>query len=257
LHFGWNDIYPNFVTPPDVQIAVSNNYVVEFVNVLGKVWTRSGSFVSYINLYSLFSGNNIGDPRIIYDELSGRFFASVYDKDYNAIRIAVSATSNPLGTWYLYIFYQPNNLFPDQPYLGVNNDKVVVSANLFDNLGVYYGAQYWVINKQQMLSGSSSVDYAISNIDATVASIRPAIHLSSTNTFYMATTQTLYSNIIHVYSITGMPPSITVNKYNFNVKTINTPPPAPQLGSSNKLDTVDERIQDIIWKNALSFKLFI
>jgi hypothetical protein len=249
LRYGWNDIYPNFVTPPDVQIAVSNNYVVEFVNVLGKVWTRSGSFVSYINLYSLFSGNNIGDPRIIYDELSGRFFASVYDKDYNAIRIAVSATSDPLGTWYLYIFYQPNNLFPDQPYLGVNNDKVVVSANLFNNLGVYYGAQYWVINKQQMLSGSSSVDYAISNIDATVASIRPAIHLSPTNTFYMATTQTLYSNIIYVYSITGIPPSITVNKYNFNVKTINTPPPAPQLGSSNKLDTVDERIQDIIWKN--------
>jgi len=249
LHFGWNDIYPNFVTPPDVQIAVSNNYVVEFLNVLGKVWTRSGSFVSYINLYSLFSGNNIGDPRIIYDELSGRFFASVYDKDYNAIRIAVSATSNPLGAWYLYIFYQPNNLFPDQPYLGVNNDKVVASANLFDNAGIYYGAQYWVINKQQMLSGSSSVDYAISNIDATVASIRPAIHLSPTNTFYMATTQTPYSNIIYVYSITGIPPSITVNKYNFNVKTINTPPPAPQLGSSNKLDTVDERIQDIIWKN--------
>jgi hypothetical protein len=251
IHYGFNGFNPNFWTPPDVQIAVSNDYVVEFVNVLGAVWTKSGSFVSYINLYSLFSGNKIGDPRIIYDNLSNRFFASVFDKDYNATRIAVSATSNPLGSWYVYRIDQPNGYFPDQAYLGVDNDKVVISANLYiiysSQNYEYKGAQYWVLNKQQMLSGSS-VNYAVSNIDNTVFSIRPAIHLSSTNTFYMATT--IYSNTIRVYTIIGTPPSsVNVNAYDFSVKTINFPPPAPQLGSSNQLATVDTRIQDIIWKN--------
>jgi hypothetical protein len=252
IRFGRNGIYLNTWVPPNVQIAVSDSYVVEFVNVLGAVWNRTGSFVSYIDLYSLFGGENIGSPRIIYDELSGRFFASIVDFDLNATRIAVSATSNPLGRWYLYIFYQPNGYFLSQPYLGVNNDKVVISANLFVIYGSqnyeYKGAQYWVINKQQMLSGSS-VNYAISNIDSTIASIRPAIHLSPTNTFYMATTQTLYSDIIFVYSITGKPPSVTVNKYNFNVEMLTIPPDAPQLGSSYYVFTFDERIQDIIWKN--------
>ena len=250
IHYGFNGIYPNFYTPPDVQIAVSNNHVVEFVNVLGAVWSKSGNFLGYISLNSLFSGNYIGDPRIIFDPLSNRFFASVFDKDYNAIRVAVSITDNPLGSWYVYIFYQPNGLFPDQPYIGVNDDKVVVSANIYHpTLEIYYGAQYWIINKSQMLSGLS-VNYAVSDLDTTVASIRPAHHLSSSNIFYMATTQTISNNLIYVYSIIGTPPSsVIVNKYNFNVKTINSPPIAPQAGSPSYLDTIDIRIQDIIWKN--------
>jgi hypothetical protein len=255
IRYGWNGNYYNDYATPDVQIAVSKDHVVEFVNVLGAVWTKTGSFVSYINLYSLFGGEFIFYPRLIYDESSGRFFASVLDVDLNtlkgSIRIAVSATSNPLGTWYVYVFPQPNNYFIYDPYLGVNNDKVVVSGNVFDLWAFEYkGAQYWVINKQQLLTGSPSVNYVVSSLDNKVASIRPAIHLSSTNTFYMATTLILnYDNRVYVYSITGIPPSITVKKYDFSVKTLTYPPDAPQLGSTYYLFTADYRIQDIIWKN--------
>ena len=255
IRYGWNGNYYNDYATPDVQIAVSKDHVVEFVNVLGAVWTKTGSFVSYINLYSLFGGEFIFYPRLIYDESSDRFFASVLDVDLNTlkglIRIAVSATSNPLGKWYVYVFPQPNNYFIYDPYLGVNNDKVVVSGNVFDIWAFEYkGAQYWVINKQQLLTGSPSVNYVASSLDNTVASIRPAIHLSSTNTFYMATTLILnYDNRVYVYSITGIPPSITVKKYDFSVKTLTYPPDAPQLGSTYYLFTSDYRIQDIIWKN--------
>jgi len=84
--------------PPDTQIAVSDKYIVELVNVIGAVWYKNGTFLNYISLYSLFNvpaTEDIGDPRIIYDNSSGRFFASVYD--INAVLVAVSTSNNPNG----------------------------------------------------------------------------------------------------------------------------------------------------------------
>ena len=46
LHFGTNGPYTNRLTPPDVQLAVGPNHVVEMVNVLGRISTKQGVAVT-------------------------------------------------------------------------------------------------------------------------------------------------------------------------------------------------------------------
>ncbi len=249
IHYGNNGPYVNNWVPPDTQIAVSDKYIVELVNVIGAVWYKNGTFLNYISLYSLFNvpaTEDIGDPRIIYDNSSGRFFASVYD--INAVLVAVSTSNNPNGQWFNYKFYTTNNYFPDQPYIGVNDNFLVVTANDFNGQNFVY-SQYWIANKSQMIKGEAVNIY--SSTDSSAASIRPVLHLTSSKTFYMVSTQTIAPNLMKLYEISGtLPNSIIVNASYLNINPLpNNLQPAPQLGSSNTIDTGDSRVQDAFYQD--------
>lgn len=251
IHYGYNGPYYNGWVPPDVQIAVSDKYVVEINNVLGAVWYKNGTFISYISLYLLFSVSSyesIGDPRIVYDNSTKRFFASVYDGNINAVLVAVSKTDNPLGSWYVYQFYTLGGYFPDQPYIGFNDKFFVITANDFNGNNYVY-SQYWIANKTQMIN-NEQVNYYTST-DSSSASIRPAVHLSSSQAFYMVSTQTSAPNLIKLYKITGsLPNNLIISTYYLNVNPFSDNlQPAPQLGTSNTIDTGDNRAQDVFYLN--------
>ncbi|HYR82061.1 MAG TPA: hypothetical protein VEN80_07165, partial [Thermoplasmata archaeon] len=54
LHFGTNGPFTIRLTPPDVQVAVGPNHVVEMVNVLGRISTKQGVEVQTFPLDSFF-----------------------------------------------------------------------------------------------------------------------------------------------------------------------------------------------------------
>src|ERR1700756_1915446 len=67
LHFGTNGPYTNRLTPPDVQVAVGPDHVVEMVNVLGRISTKQGVEVQTFPLATFFgvpSTDFISDPKI-------------------------------------------------------------------------------------------------------------------------------------------------------------------------------------------------
>jgi len=83
--------------PPDVQVAAGPGFVVEMVNLAAQVWrTSAGSAsqpVQTIGLESFFrsaGSDRLTDPRVLYDTLSGRWFASVSDIDGSSVLLAVS-----------------------------------------------------------------------------------------------------------------------------------------------------------------------
>src|SRR5207245_3193301 len=66
LHFGTNGPYTNRLTPPDVQVAVGPNHVVEMVNVLGRISTKQGVAVRTFPLDTSFgvpSTALLSDPK--------------------------------------------------------------------------------------------------------------------------------------------------------------------------------------------------
>jgi hypothetical protein len=64
--------------PPDVQVARGPTQVVEMVNLYFEVWNARGVMVAGEGLSTFYSTSNyLSDPRVIYDNLSGRFFASI------------------------------------------------------------------------------------------------------------------------------------------------------------------------------------
>jgi len=243
----------NRAAPPDVQLAVSPNYVVEMVNVIYAVWTKQGALVKLSDLASLWrTGNDyIGDPKILYDGQSDRWFASLLDVTQAAVTVSVSASNDPTGNWYTYSFKAYSGNCPDQPILGINDDKVVVSSNDFipgtkGCSGSYVGVQYWIINKSQMLSGGS-VQYQFTNPDKSLFSVHPVDSLTSTQTEFMVSSTSGPGLIL--YSVSGVPPNAVVLQQSIPISSLNRPPAAPQPNSATTIDTGNNRVLDASWAN--------
>ncbi len=127
--------------PPDAQVAVGPNNVVETTNIVARIFDKSGNVISTLNLNTLFGVDPAtfsSDPRVRYDTISQRWFISflIFDTDdINTAQngffyLAVSSSSDPTQPFYIYNFETPE-AFPDQPSLGFNDDKVVTGGNSF------------------------------------------------------------------------------------------------------------------------------
>ncbi len=107
------------VAPPDVNGDVGPNHIVEMVNLLYRVWNKSGTAlippISSDALWSGFGGNcefnNDGDPVVFYDHLNDRWILSQFVFSLNQC-IACSKTGDPTGEYWLYEYSTPGNDYP-------------------------------------------------------------------------------------------------------------------------------------------------
>ena len=237
--------------PPDVQLASGSTYLVEMVNLGGEIFTKQGSSVSIFALPTFFkisgTSDRVTDPKIIYDAISGRWFASIADTTTNDVRIAVSATSDPTGVWNVYRLGFTN--CPDQPLIGINDDKFGVSANDFASNcnGAFTGVQYYVLNKSDLVNGVTSPRFVESQPDTSIFSLYPVQSLGSTSTLYMVSADSGPSNSITLDSFTGSVPSIVKSVVSLPIQTTHVPPNGVQPGTTSTVDTGDARVQDAAW----------
>jgi hypothetical protein len=242
-----------FYYPPDVQVAVGPNYIMEMNNLEGKTFTKTGGSISTFSLHPFFvisSSDEITDPRIMYDTGSGRWFASISDLTLNTVKVAVSTSSIP-NAFKIFNFKFSN--CPDYPTIGLNDDKFAVSVNLFASVcnGGYAGVQYYIINKSYMIGATSTPIYSRSSPNTSIFSLQPIQSSSSTPTLYMATVGDDLSTHATVYSF-SKPPStsnVPTSIVNYPIQTTHIPPNAIQRGTSNQVDTGDARILDTSWYN--------
>jgi hypothetical protein len=242
--------------PPDVQLASGSTYVVEIVNIAGEVFTKQGSSASTFPLVTFFkvisTSDHIGDPKIIYDAISGRWFASLDDFTTHDVRIAVSTTNDPTGVWNIYRLGGFTNC-PDQPIIGINDDKFAVSVNDFANSdcsGAFTGVQYYIVDKGDLVNGVASPRSILSQPDTSVASLHPVQSLSSTSTLFMVDDNSFIiggGTILRLYSFTGTVPNVAKNVVSLNIQKTNVPPGALQPGTTTTLDTGDDRVQSAVW----------
>src|SRR5207245_7922676 len=125
-----NQIQSCNCAPPDVQVATGPNSLIEMVNLETEIFSKQGSSLKSLPLFTFFStgADSISDPKVFFDSPSGRFFASIVDISALSIKVAVSASSDPAGTWTIFTIGTGGKC-PDQPIIGISNDKFVASAN--------------------------------------------------------------------------------------------------------------------------------
>jgi hypothetical protein len=223
------------------------------VNLAGEVFTKQGVSVSTFAFPTFFkvSGINdrLSDPRIIYDSISGRWFASLGDGTTDDVRAAVSTTNDPTGGWNIYRFGVSN--CPDQPGIGVNNDKFAISTNLFSSScdGAFKGVQYYIVDKADLVNGITAPRVVQTVPDTSIFSVYPVQSLSSSSTLYMVSVRDDQSNSITLYSITGTIPNknIALSVVSLRIQTTHIPPGALQPGTTTRLDTGDAREEDAVW----------
>ncbi len=150
--------------PTDVNLAVGDTQVVQWVNVHFAIFNKSdGSYVAGPipgnALWSSMTGsqcanNNSGDISAQWDKVAHRWVLSqpVFSSPF-ATCFAISQTADAMGAYYLYEFPQ-NAGFPDYPKVGIWTDGYYQANNLFNAAGTaYLGAQPCAYERDKMLVG--------------------------------------------------------------------------------------------------------
>ena len=166
--------------PPDQGLCANSSNVIEMTNLNLKVYNSNLEALTGPVVLETFFGDNIafgvaggdvtiqGDPRCIWDAGSGRWYLSQLLLDLNnstsAFQVAVSTTSNPLGTYNLYSLDNTDSENPncpclgDQPTLGANADALFVSTNEFGFANGFNGAVVYTIDKAALADGEATAN---------------------------------------------------------------------------------------------------
>jgi hypothetical protein len=197
--------------PPDQALCVGPNAVLEGVNTVLRVYDKAGNPISPTISYNEFFnyspainrttgefGAFLTDPVCHFDADSGRFFMAVLTLDQdpvngqftgkNRLDIAVSASDDPTGQWFLYKLPVQNDgtegtpdhhcdpevtpppgmtnpaaCIGDFPHIGTDNNGVFLTNNEYSFFGdgteggfAYTGAQIYAFSKSQLIAGATS-----------------------------------------------------------------------------------------------------
>lgn len=154
----------NSRVPPDTHGAVGPAHLVTMLNTQVRIQDRSGSDLGTVSLATFWTGGTglsgvPFDPRVFYDAQSGRWIAVVDANGRSAdsqVWLAMSATSDPTGSWTFWSFdADPSGLdWADFPGVGFNSTWIAITQNMFTVEGNRFtGAKMWVVDKASALAG--------------------------------------------------------------------------------------------------------
>src|SRR5262249_14298536 len=111
---------------------------------------------------------SVSDPRVAYDNVTRHWYATevAYGPPGcapgSAVFIGVSAGSDPLSIWNIYVLDTsfdgttcgPDGCLADQPLLGINKNAIFISTNSFDwDSPAFNGSQMYVIDSTALAAG--------------------------------------------------------------------------------------------------------
>ncbi|MFL5655601.1 MAG: hypothetical protein ACJ8CB_15670 [Ktedonobacteraceae bacterium] len=262
--------------PPDQGLCVGNGFVVEPVNSAYNIYNTNGTRIAGpFNVNRLFNDGFkqfTSDPRCFYDKTTNTWFAVILFISSNSqvgrIDLSVNPTGNPTTPWTTYRINTTDlgnpgcPCFGDQPLLGIDQDNIYVSTNEFSILGPQFnGAQIYAISKSELVALAKSVHYVhfgdLSIGGTIAASVQPAISFGQPGAEYFMNSldpNGTFNNRIGVWAMTnrqavsqgGTP---TLSRVVITSEPYGVPPAAVQKGSSSKLDSGDDRMQQVQYLN--------
>ena len=268
---------PGNVIPPDTMGAAGLAHLVSALNSgVGVFDKATGTKLSEVTLNGFFASlgtgagqpaNSTFDPKIAYDQYTGRFVIATLGGGASPnswLLISVSATSDPTGTWFKWAIdadlvngVQTGN-WADYTGLGLDNNNLYLTANMFSNAGVYQYAMVWVIPKSQLLTGSNPVTwFEFPNPPGVTGTLQPVHAYGTSSAGYIiqegasSSTPPRVSLKIATISSSG---GVTVWTDLGHVRVAYYPatamlPQAPQLGSTHLIDTGDQRLINAVSRN--------
>jgi hypothetical protein len=204
--------------PPDTDGAVGPNFFVELLNNLYQVYDKSGAILEFSRLPEFWVNAGLTpaglpfDPRVLYDPVSQRWFASSAENAFlpNDILLAVSNTSDPTQGWQGFAIPSDptKQTWADFPMLGISQDGVFIAANMyFAGTPNFSSEEIITIPKSDLLQTVSSVANAtvFANVSSNVTGFYPhpavAYQSSASEPLLSAGTSFGFSNFLKITSI--------------------------------------------------------
>ena len=244
--------------PPDVQIAVGEEYIAEAVNCKIAFFTKDGQIVYSDYIQNFFANLNppsifFSDPKLAYDPISNRWIFLVLLIDWNHQNsyyyLAVSETSDPFGVWWLYSINagETANNWADYPGLGFNNWGIFITSNQFSWSKSFLYNRISVLDKQATYNGTLS-EYYTFTISYNYFSIKPAQSISLCDTEYLLASSPTAGSHIYGWFITSQNGTPTIsNAISLSVQYYHIHTNASQRGGAVPLDAGDCRMQDVTY----------
>ena len=143
-------------SPNDPSGDVGKDHYIQMINATRwQVFNKDGSAASEpMNMNAIWSQvgfNSFGDPIVIYDQEYDRWILTEFAPiGANQLLVAVSETSDPLGSYYAYAFPTPS--FPDYPKFALWDNTIYVTTNE-DGFGT---SSAYFIDRLAMVNGEAS-----------------------------------------------------------------------------------------------------
>jgi hypothetical protein len=272
--------------PPDPIGAAGPDHLVSVVNTSIEWHTKAGVQQTSQSLASFFSPltplTGTFDPKVIYDQFEDRFLVVALEIDevaagqnpgnVSSIFVAVSADSNPNGTWH----YDSINAkevigasdhWADYPGFAVDEEAVYITASMFSHVSrAFGGTRLWIIDKGVGSGGfydggaASTNRFDFPSIASTFALTTQPAHILGTpppgnvGTFlvqYSGLTNLVdeFLNVIRVDDPLG---STVFSPQLVNIGNIDNAafpmPNAPQNGTATQVETNDRRALNAVWR---------
>jgi hypothetical protein len=252
--------------PPDTHGDVGPDHYIQVVNTsIGVFDKASGSRLAAFTFDAFFQANgstdacatlNYGDPVALYDQVSGRWiitdfaFAGSGSTPPYYECIAVSKSADPVsGGWWLYTVVADTQSLNDYPKLGIWNDGIYMSANMFKRGRSYAGAKVWALNRADLISGAAlrSVAFQLGNsyFSLLPANAKVDPPPAGTPEYFMSDYGSNTSMLLWNFHVDWGNPSASTftGPTSFSVASFTRPSSRiPQKNSSETLDALGDRL---------------
>jgi hypothetical protein len=129
-----------------------NHYVYAFNSGFGILDRAGNVLVPEASLATLFPGEDLGDPVVVYDRYADRFIIMQFSNTPNGILIAVCQGPDPVNDgWFTYRFN--TGTFPDYEKMSVWSDGYYITANK-DQSNPSGNAVVFALERDEMLAGN-------------------------------------------------------------------------------------------------------
>jgi PKD-like domain/Secretion system C-terminal sorting domain len=255
--------------PPDTHGAVDSTYAVTAINTEILIQNRTTHATVYSATLDHFwtsmlaGGPGSFDPRVHYDPYYKRWImiCDAYGElATSQIMIAVSATSNPTGTWHMYkLPVGTSTTWLDFPCMGYNRRWIAVSGNFFNtSSGSFTNDVVYVFDYIAMMAGGT-MSYGTLTPGGSSFTICPALtYDTAENNMFCVENYNGGSGKLRLWKITGaIGAGLTLTSVGYPTTTNHwqgSAPSggadfAPQVGSTNKLQTNDDRVNNCQMRN--------
>jgi hypothetical protein len=164
--------------------------------------------------------------------------------------IGISKTDDPTGPFFIYnidVDFFNNNDFYDFPQLGIDQDAVLFTANIFPAAGGFSGADFFSVAKARLYNGLTFSIPIFTGLDATLAP--PIVLDQNASTFLIAAPPSGTTLTKYTATNTSRPSSTRLVRSTVTVPSYTVPPNAHQSGTAQLLDTSDSRFVNASTQN--------
>lgn len=235
------------IVPPDTNGAAGPTRQIEIMNLRVGIWSRSSPSVlladTTLQALTGSSGPQLGDPRVMWDPQTSRFYYTVLDDTNSALLTGFSTTGSPSSAadWCRYAMPQPSRI--DQPHLGDSKDFVLIGFYLY-----YAGPEVaWYAKPPAGPACPASLKRGVQSMpSANGYPPAPADEVDVQATGYVLAagnandlTMIKVSKDSSGAAVFSAPASISVTPFT-------AAPSAPQQGASQSINVGDPRLQGVV-----------